>query len=64
MVNNNMNRTYISPKTIVFGLEGQALICTSLTVNGQDKVSNSEDIGFVKDGGRSGNPVDWDENWE
>lgn len=56
---------YISPRVCVCEISGKAMISTSMIVgNSQQKVSNNQDIGFVKeDNSRGGDNSLWDNEW-
>ena len=55
---------YQSPRTCVYKLMGKTFISTSVRINTSDKVSDSNDIGFVKeDNSQSGDNSVWDDEW-
>ena len=57
-------KIYQSPCACAYKLTGKAMLSSSMTVNGSDKVTNSTDIGFVKEqNSQSGNNNVWDEEW-
>ena len=56
-----MKQTYISPATKVFGVQSNAFICQSIRV-GDSSVSDSEDIGFAKEGIQSDDAF-WDDSF-
>ena len=62
-----MKKIYQSPRACVYEIIGQAILVeTSMTIGGKSpegKVSNSNDIGFVKGERGSRNYDVWDENW-
>ncbi len=54
---------YISPRASAYKIMGKAIISTSVKFGGS-KVSNSEDIGFVKEqNSQSGDNNVWDDEW-
>ena len=59
-----MKAVYESPRSYSYNIVGQVLMQTSITVDRTNKVSQTEDIGFVKgeQSSRGGKTV-WDEDW-
>ncbi len=59
-----MNKKYSSPKLCIIHIVGaQHLLVDSIKVDSSTKVSNSEDIGFVKGNSRPNNHDVWDDDW-
>lgn len=56
---------YISPRVFVCEISGKAMISTSMRLGDtQQKVSNSQDIGFVKENNSQGGDNSlWDNEW-
>ncbi len=58
-----MSKTYISPAIIVVTLAGSsAFLESSIKVDSTTPVSNSSDIGFVKEGDSQAGNI-WDKEW-
>ena len=60
-----MKKIYQSPNVYAYKIVGKRfLLNTSIKVDGTDKVSNSSDIGFVKEqSSQSGDNSVWDDEW-
>ena len=59
-----MNRKYFSPALKITLIEAQNLLAESIKVgNSQQKVSNSSDIGFVKENSTHNNHNVWNDDW-
>ena len=60
-----MKKNYDSPCTQVYTVVGQTHLMQnrSMKVNSSQKVSNSEDIGFVKDNTSNQDYNVWDDDW-
>lgn len=58
-------KNYQSPSTYACELTGKAILSTSMKLGGpEETVSNSADIGFVKEqNSQSGNNSIWNEEW-
>lgn len=59
-----MKKSYISPITTLTAVRSEKPIMASMTVNSTEKVSDTQNIGFVKSDNtsRSGQSV-WDDDW-
>ena len=59
-----MKKSYISPITTLTAVRSEKPIMASMTVNSTEKVSDTQNIGFVKgdNTSRGGNSV-WDDDW-
>ena len=58
-----MKKSYQSPCALAYRITSKTFISQSMKVDGDNKVSNSNDIGFVKgQNSQSGKNV-WDEEW-
>ena len=60
-----MKKTYQSPRVYAYDIVGQTyLMDNSIKVGStQEKVSNNNDIGFVKGNSRPNNHDVWDDDW-
>ena len=55
---------YQAPHTCAVNIIGKALISTSMTYSSTEKVSNSQDIGFVKEeSSQAGDNNVWNNEW-
>ena len=55
---------YQSPRACAYNIIGKTLISTSMKLgDSQEKVSNSNDIGFAKEHNSQGDKDLWNEEW-
>ena len=58
-----MKKIYQSPCAQAYRITSKTFISQSMKVDGTEKVSNSADIGFVKDQNSQNDKNVWDEEW-
>ncbi|MBQ7494197.1 MAG: hypothetical protein IJT75_00290 [Bacteroidaceae bacterium] len=59
-----MKKLYISPITTLTTIRSEQPITTSMAVNNTEKVSDTQNIGFVKgDNTSRGSQSVWDDDW-
>ncbi len=57
-------KLYQAPHACAFKITGRAIISTSIAYSSTEKVSNSQDIGFVKEeSSQAGGNNVWDNEW-
>ena len=58
-----MKKSYQSPCAQAYRITSKTFISQSMKVDGTEKVSNSSDIGFVKEQNTQSGKNVWDEEW-
>ena len=59
-----MKKIYQSPSACAYKITGRAIMSTSIKLgSSEEKVTNKDDIGFVKEENTQSNNNVWDEEW-
>lgn len=58
-----MKKNYQSPSAQAYRITSKTFISQSMKLDGENKVSNSADIGFVKEQDSQNGKNVWDEEW-